>query len=161
VAINSNSFIADQLSYDADEEHQLFLQFFANVQRIPEQLDASFHNARPWWWSPHYVLPQRSWWDGQNVSLSDAMSQTSFASQNCTVRCLQWNRCFITAGQPDRSFHFLNPNRLSLCRIILQHFEVGSACWLAACHKPNYMGRSFDGKSFHLPGSRSHNARPM
>jgi len=47
VAINSNSFVADQLSYDADKEHQLFLQFFANVQRIPEQLDASFHNARP------------------------------------------------------------------------------------------------------------------
>src|SRR5882672_6334051 len=36
VAIASNSFIADQLSYNANEEHNLFIQHLENVQRVPE-----------------------------------------------------------------------------------------------------------------------------
>src|SRR3954470_12297641 len=39
-AIMDNPFISDQLCYNADEEHELFLQHMENVQCIPEQLDA-------------------------------------------------------------------------------------------------------------------------
>jgi hypothetical protein len=40
VAINANSFIADQLGFNAEEQNDLFLQNFANVQQVPEQLHA-------------------------------------------------------------------------------------------------------------------------
>ena len=40
VATASNSFIADQLSYEPDEEHKLFLRHIENVQQVPEQLEA-------------------------------------------------------------------------------------------------------------------------
>lgn len=36
----SNPFVADQLHYRPDEEHDLFQQHFENVQNVPDQLDA-------------------------------------------------------------------------------------------------------------------------